>query len=104
MWELTTKLEQMPTWELTPYPGELLAGRPPVSLALLVGSKPQMGDWGEVDEEGGHLYDPIKMLYKDDFCPEPVLTQGMEDAIVLVSIISSFVAQISLSPTVLSPN
>ena len=44
-----------------------------------------MEDQREVDEEGGHLYDCIKMLYEEDFCPEPVLTQGTEDAIAFVS-------------------
>ena len=40
---------------------------------------------GEVDEEGGHLYGCIKMLYAEDYCLEPVQTQGTEDAISLVS-------------------
>ena len=37
--------------------------------------------WGEVDKEGGHLYNCIKMLYEEAFHPEPVLTQGTEDAL-----------------------
>ena len=71
-----------------------------VSLAPLVGSKLQMEDQGEVGEEGGHLYDHIKMVYEEDFCPESVLTQGMEDAIVLVSNLSPFLSEawIFLSP------
>ena len=70
------------------YPGEFEAGRPPVSLAPPMGS--QMEDQGEVDEKGGHLYDCIKMLYEEDFCLEPVLAHTMEDAIALVSNLSSF--------------
>ena len=104
MWELTTKLEQLAAWEFVPYLGELEVGRPPLYLAPWAGSKPQREDWGVVDEEGDHLYDCIKMLYEDDFCPEPVLTQGMEDAIALVSELSSSIAWLSLPLTVLSPN
>ena len=45
MWELTTKLEQLPAWVFTPYLGELEAGRPPVSLVPERGSRG--GRWGE---------------------------------------------------------
>ena len=44
MWELTSKLEQLPAWEFGIYPGELEAGGSPVSLAPLAGSKPQRED------------------------------------------------------------
>ena len=72
-----------------PISKELEAGRPPVSLAPLAGSKPQTEDQGEIDE-GGHLYDFIKMLYEENFCPEQVKTKGMEDAIALVKIHAPF--------------
>ena len=99
MWELTAKLEQLPAWEFAMYLGELQDGRPPVSLAPLVASKPQMEDQGKVDEEGGYVYDCIKMLYEENFCPQPMLTQGMEDAIVLVSSLSpSCLKQYFLAP------
>ena len=65
---------------------------PPVSLVPQPGSKPHREDQGEVDEEGGHLYSCIKMLYEDDFHVEPVLTQGVEDVIGLVSELSSSTA------------
>ena len=105
MWELTAKLEQLPAWEFATYLGELGAGKPPVSLAPPAGSKPLMEDKEEVDKEGGHLYDHIKMLYEKDFCPKPVLTQRTEDAIALVSSLSpSFLKhEFSCPPTVLSP-
>ena len=38
--------------------------------------------FGEVDEEEGHLYECIKMLY-EDYCPEPVQTHVTKDAISL---------------------
>ena len=38
-----------------------------------------------MDEEGGYLYKHIKMLYEEDYHPEPVQTHGTEDAISLVS-------------------
>ena len=91
-------------WEFDPYPGQLEVGRPSVSLAPQAGFKYQREDQGEVDEEGDYLYNHIKMLYEDDFCPEPMLTQGMEDAIALVSELSSSTARLSLPPTVLSPS
>ena len=67
------------------YQWELETGRPTVSLAPLAGSKPQMEDHMEVDEEGYYLYNCIKMLYEEYFHLQPVLTWGMEDGIVLVS-------------------
>ena len=85
MQELDTKLKQLPAWELTTYPGELEAGRPPKSQALLVGSKPQKEDRGDVEKDGGHLYDRLKMLYKEIYEPKPVLIQGMEDTISIIS-------------------
>ena len=86
--------------------GSWEASMPPVSLAPPVGSKSWREDWGEVDKEGGHLYDCIKALYEEDFHPEPVLTQGTEDAIALVSILSSSCLkhEFSYPQTVLSPN
>ena len=50
----------------TTYPGELEVDGPPVSLAPPVGPKSQVEDLGEVDKEGGHLYECIKMFYKED--------------------------------------
>ena len=50
-----------------------------------MGSKSCKDDRGHIDVDGGHLYDMIKMLYKEDYEPEPVLTQGMEDAISVLS-------------------
>ena len=73
MWDLTAKLEQLPALEFVTYPRELEAGRPTVYLAPSVDSKPQIEDQGQVDEEGGHLYNHIKMLYEEDLCLEPVL-------------------------------
>ena len=40
---------------------------------------------GEVDKEGGHLYECIEMLYKEDYHQELVQIHWMEDAISLVS-------------------
>ena len=88
MWELTTK----PAWEFVMYLVELEAGRPSVSPASR-GLQTLEERSREVDEEGGHLYDHIKMLYKEDFHPEPVLTQGMEDSIALVSNLSPFLPE-----------
>ena len=90
MWDLSAKLEQLPVWEFAPYLGKLEAGAPPVSLVPPAGSKPWREDQGEIDEEGGHLYDHNKMLYEENFHPEPVQTQRMEDAIALVRIILPF--------------
>ena len=90
MWELSTNLEQLPAWEFALYPGKLEAGGPHGSLAPTAGSKPWREDQGEIDNEGGHLYDHMQMLYEEAFCLEPVQTQGMEDAIGLVQFILSF--------------
>ena len=38
---------------------------------------------------GAHLYDKVKMLYEEGYEPKPVLTQEMEDAIFIVSNLSS---------------
>ena len=84
MWGLSAQLEQLPAWEFTPYPEELEAGEPPVSLTPPLSSKPQKGDQGEIDEEAGHLYNHIKMPYEKNFYPGPVQTQEMEDALALV--------------------
>ena len=70
MWELIAKLEQLPAWELTMYRRELEAGGPFVYLASSAGSNHQREDQGEVDKEGGNLYNHIKMLYEDNFGPE----------------------------------
>ena len=83
MQKLTAKLEQLHVWKFTLYLGDLEVGGPPVSLTNLADSKPQREDWGEIDEEGGHLYDHMKMLYEEDFCLEPVCTQRTEGAIAL---------------------
>ena len=56
---------QATPWELVTYLGELEAGRPPKSLAPPVGSKPQREDWGDVNEDGSHLYDRVEMLYEE---------------------------------------
>ena len=40
-------------------------------------------------KEGGHLFECVKMLYEEDYHPEPMQTQGTEDAISLVSSLSS---------------
>ena len=47
-----------------------------------------------MDEERGHLYECINILYEEDYHPEPVHTHRMVDALALVS---------SLSPSGLSP-
>ena len=49
-------------------------GGPPVSLTLPADPKSQVEDWGEVDKEGGHLYEYIKIIYEEDYHPEPVHT------------------------------
>ena len=72
MQELQKKLKQLPAWELAPP----------------VGSKPHKEDRGDIDEDRDHLYDRIKMLYEEDYEPGPVLTQGMEDAISIISNLS----------------
>ena len=103
MQELDAKLRQLPALELATYPGELEAGRLPESLAPLVGSKPQKEDQGDIDEDGGHLYDRMKMPYEEGYELEPVLTEGMEDAISIRSNLSPLPeACIFLPPTVLS--
>ena len=51
-------------------------------------SNPQKEDKGNIEEDGGHLHDRIKMLYKEDYEPEPVLTHRTEDAISVVSDLS----------------
>ena len=66
----------------------LEAGGPPKSLAPMVGSKHWKEDQGDIDENGGHLYNRIKMFYREGHKPDPVLTHGMEDAISIVSNIS----------------
>ena len=106
MWELTTELEQLPAWEFATHPGKLKAGGPPVSLVPLAGSKPQLEDQREVDKEGGHLYNCIKILHKGNFCLEPVLIRGMEDVIALVSNLSPSCLKhdFSYPPTVLFPD
>ena len=93
MWEFNAKLKQLPVCELTIYLRELEAGGPPVSLAPPLGSKPWKEDWGEVHEDGGHLYDWVKMLYEEGYEPGPVFTQRMEDAILIVSTLSPFYMQ-----------
>ena len=50
-----------------------------------MGSKPKKEDRRDIDEDQGHLYDRIKMLYEEGYELEPVLTQGMEDAISIIS-------------------
>ena len=64
----------------TTYLEELEVGSPPVSHPS---SGPQIPSrrLGEVDEEGGHLYKHLKMMYKEGYHPEPVQTQGTQDAI-----------------------
>ena len=62
MQELSAQLQQLPEWEFALYPGELEAGGPPASLAPPSGSKSQKGDQGEMDEEGGHLYEHINIV------------------------------------------
>ena len=93
MQEFDTKLKQLPAWELAIYLGELEAGGPPVFLAPPVGSKPQKEDWGDVDEDRGHLYNQVKMQYEEGYELSPVFTQGMEDAISIVSNLSTFYIQ-----------
>ena len=88
MQELDAKLKQLPAWELAPYPVELEAGGSPESLAPPEDSKPQKEDRRDIDEDGGHLYDRIKMLYEEGYEPEPVLTQRREDAISIISNLS----------------
>ena len=84
----------MPAWMFTTYPGELEVEGPPVSIILPADPKSQAEVWGEVDEEGGHLYKCNKILYEEDYHPKPVHTHGMADALALVS---------SLSPSCLNP-
>ena len=42
---------------------------------------------------GSHLYDQVKMMYKEGYEPSPVFTQGTEDAIAIVSNLSPFIIQ-----------
>ena len=84
---IIAKLKQLSTLELAIYLEELKAGGPPVSLAPPVGSKTQREDQGDVDKDWGHLYDWVTMLYEEGYKPSPVLTEGMEDAISIVSTI-----------------
>ena len=93
MWEFDAKLKQLPAWELAIYPGEMEADGPSVSLAPPVGSKPQKEDQGDIDEDGGHLYNGVKMLYQEGSESSPVFTQGTGDAIVIVSNLSPFYVQ-----------
>ena len=62
------------------------------------GPKSQAEDQGEGDEVGGQLYKCRKMLYEDDYHPELVQTQGTEDAISLVSSLSSLCFEAWISP------
>ena len=61
---------------------------PPISLILPADPKSQAEDWGELDEEGGHLHECIKILYKEDYHPEQVHTYGAADTLALVSSLS----------------
>ena len=88
MWELDTKLKQLPVWELATYLGELEAGGPSMSLAHPVDSKPWREEWGNIDEDEGNLYNWMNMLYEEGYKPRPVLTQGTEAAILIVSDLS----------------
>ena len=63
MQELDAKLKKLPAWELATYPGMFEAGEHPKSLAPPVGFKPWKEDGGDIEENGGHLYDRIKMLF-----------------------------------------
>ena len=38
--------------------------------------------------DGGYLYDKMRMSYEEDYELDPVLTQGMEDAISIISNLS----------------
>ena len=84
----------MPAWMFTTYPGDLEVGGHPVSLILPADPKSKTEDQGELDEEGGHLYEHIKILCEEDYRPKPVHTHGMAEALALVS---------SLSPSCLNP-
>ena len=88
MQELDAKLKQLPASGLATYLGELEAGGSPKSAAPLVGFMPWKDDRGDVDEDGGHLYDREKMLYEEGYEPKPVLTQETEEAILVVSTFS----------------
>ena len=83
--ELDAKLKQLPAWELATYLGESEAGRPLKSLAPLVDSKSWKEDQGDIYEDGGHMYDRVKCFMERAPKPEPVLTCGTEDAILIVS-------------------
>ena len=86
---LDTKLKQLPTWELATDLGELEMGGAPESLGPLLGFKLQGEDRGDMYKDRGYLYGRIKILCEEDYEPEPVLTQGMEDAISIISNLSS---------------
>ena len=60
----------------------------PEFLALPVGSKPWKEDQGDIDDNGGHLYNWVKMLYEEGNEPRAVLTQRTEDTILIVSSLS----------------
>ena len=75
----------MPAWMFTAYLGELEVGGPPVSLIFQADPKAQAEDWGEVDKEGGYLHECIKILYEEDYHPEPVHAHVMANALYLVS-------------------
>ena len=64
----------------------------PKSLATLVSFKPWKEDHSDIDDDGGLLYDRVKMLYVEGYEPKPVLTEGTEYALSIVS---------NLSPTCL---
>ena len=66
-------------------------------LAPPVGSKPWKEDWGDVDEDGGHLYDQVKMLYEEGYESSLVFTQGIEDTIPVMSNLSPFYIQHAFS-------
>ena len=68
----------MPVWVFMTYLGELEVGGPLVSLIVPADPKSQAEDWGEVDEEEGHLFLHIKILYEEDYHPKPVHTHGMQ--------------------------
>ena len=64
-----------------------------LSLALPVGSEPQKEDQGDVDEDGDHLYDQVKMLVEEGYEPSPVFTQEIGDVMSIVSNLSPFYMQ-----------
>ena len=66
------------------------AGGGQVSCLSCLSSRPYISSrrMGEMGEEGGHLYECIKMFYKDNYHLQPVWIHGTEDAISLVRSIS----------------